>query len=156
MENRGAQRREIYHDFFIILFTHYVQVVIFQLERSGHQVSLNDPTSHQHFTTLRSRQSQSRWPCALRLAGCNEPIYSYNFYISDFLYRWPNFRSISWPSHYKSMGENQVAHFFTNTPKSKLPWMASVMTILAYLDYFAVTALRSCDVIRGHQNIFFC
>ena len=44
----------------INLITHYVQVVTSYLERSGHQVSLNDLTSHHHFATLRPRQSQSR------------------------------------------------------------------------------------------------
>ena len=45
---------------FLHLFTHYVQVVTSYLERPGHQVSLNDPTSHHLFATLRPRQSQSR------------------------------------------------------------------------------------------------
>ena len=59
-KDRGAQRREIWHDYSIIFFTHNVQVVTSYLERSGHQVSLNDPTSHHLFATLRPRQSQSR------------------------------------------------------------------------------------------------
>ena len=37
------------------------------------------------FATLRPRQSQSRWPSALKLAGCNKPIGIYNLFISDLL-----------------------------------------------------------------------
>ena len=80
------QRHEIRHDYSFTLFTYYVQVVTSWLKRSGYQVSLNDPTSHHHFATLRPRQNQSRWPSALKLAGCNEPIDAYNLYISDFFY----------------------------------------------------------------------
>ena len=48
----------------------------------------------------------------LKVAGFNEPIETYKLYISDFLCRWPiKVMSISWLSHYKSMGENQLAHF---------------------------------------------
>ena len=47
----------------------------------------------------------------VKVAWCTKPRGTYNFYISDFVYRWPKVRSISWPSHYKSMGKNQVAHF---------------------------------------------
>ena len=52
--------RQNWHDHSFILFTHYSSLTSY-LERSGHQVSLNDPTSHHHFATLRPRQSQSRW-----------------------------------------------------------------------------------------------
>ena len=53
---RPAHRRffvhcEIWHDYSFILFKHYVEVVTSYLERSGHQVSLNNPTSH-HFLQL--------------------------------------------------------------------------------------------------------
>ena len=34
------------------------------------------------------------------------PVPSYNFYISDFLYRWHKVRSMPWPPRYKSMGKN--------------------------------------------------
>ena len=41
----------------------------------------------------RPHQSQSRWPSALKLAGCNERIEAYNLYIWDFLlYRWSKVR----------------------------------------------------------------
>ena len=47
-----------------------------------HQVSLNDPTSHSLLATLSPRQGQSRWPNALKVAGCNKLIGNCNFYIS--------------------------------------------------------------------------
>ena len=99
-KNRGATRGMTISS---SLFTHYMQVVTFYLEKSGHQISSNGPTSHHLFSTLRPRQSQSRWPSALKVAGCIEPIGTYNLYISDFLYRWLKVRSISWPSHYRSI-----------------------------------------------------
>ena len=68
LKNFGAQYREIYHVYFFILFTH-VQFVTSYLGRSDHQVSFNDPTSHHLFATLRPRQSQSRRPSTLRVAG---------------------------------------------------------------------------------------
>ena len=34
------------------------------------------------------------------------PVDTYNSYISDLWYLWPDVRSISWPHHYKSMGKN--------------------------------------------------
>ena len=55
--------------------------------RTGHQVSLNHPTSHHLFATLSPRQSESyRWWRALKVAGWNKPTGTYNFYISDFLF----------------------------------------------------------------------
>ena len=36
------------------------------------------------FANLRPCQSQSRWPSALKVAGCNKPIATCNLYISDF------------------------------------------------------------------------
>ena len=41
-------------------------------------------TQHHLFATLRPHQNQSRWLSALKVAGCNELIGTYNLYISAF------------------------------------------------------------------------
>ena len=77
------------------------------------QVSLNDPTSHHLFATLRPRQSQSRWPSALKLIRCNEPIWSLNLNISDFFSYIGDLCSgqfLDLPI-VSQWGKNQVAHF---------------------------------------------
>ena len=105
----------MWHDYFFIFFYRSCAVCE-DLERWGHQVSLNDLTSHQLFATLRPRQSQSRWPSALKVAGCNEPIGTYNLvlHISD-LYiddlRSDQFLDIPIISQW----EKSCGSFFTNT-----------------------------------------
>ena len=44
----------------------------------------------------------------LKLSGFSIPPSAYNLYISYFLYRSPRVRSISWPSHCKSMGKTEI------------------------------------------------
>ena len=58
-EIRGAQHRETWHNYFLILLTHYGQVVTSYLGRSGHQVSLNDLSSHHLFAALRRQRTVS-------------------------------------------------------------------------------------------------
>ena len=49
----------------------------------------------------------------LKVGECYKVMLVYNLYISDFSYWWPELRSISWPPHYKSMGE-KPNHSFTH------------------------------------------
>ena len=75
-----------------------------------------------HITILklwdRVRARVFRWPSALKVVRYNEPIETYNLYISDFLYRRPKIRSIYWPPHYKPMGEKSTGSFLTNTRRN--------------------------------------
>ena len=121
-------------------------------------VSLNDPSSHHHFATLRPRQSQSTWPSALKVAGCNEPIETHYLHISDFLYQWHKVRSISWPPHYKWMGGggNRLAHFGQILVVIAIHIMDDIShdhPRLSRCDFGYVSAVRSCDVIKGHPNV---
>ena len=74
------------------------------------------------------------------------------------LHRWPKVRSISLRPHYKSMEEKQVAHFsqilivITN---SNIDGIIHGHPGLLRCKFWYVTAVRSCDVIKGHQNVFF-
>ena len=61
-----------------------------------------------HFQSLRACQRHTKDPNSLKLAVCNTDICIYALFISDFWYRWPKVRSISWPPHYKSMGKIEV------------------------------------------------
>ena len=58
------------------------------------------------FLTLRLRSGHTRYPIGFKPSVFHKMIDSYNLYISDFWYLWPEVRSISWPHHYKSMGKN--------------------------------------------------
>ena len=55
------------------------------------------------FQSLRVCQRHIKDPSSLKFAVCNTDIGIYDLYISDFLYRWPQVMSISWPPHYMSM-----------------------------------------------------
>ena len=141
----------------VYFFTQYVQVLASYLEKSGYQVNLNDPTSHNLFATLRPRQSQSRWLSALKLAGCNEPMGTYNLYVSDFVFRWPKVRGVSWPPHYKSVGENHLAHFSQILRVIATSIMDDIIhdhPRLLRCKFGYATAVRSCDVIKVNQNFF--
>ena len=59
------------------------------------------------FQSLRACQRHIKDLNSLKLAGCNTDIGIYELYISDFVYRWPQVMSFSWPSHYKSMAINR-------------------------------------------------
>ena len=74
-------------------------------QRSRDQVAWSDLTSSCVFRSLTSCQRHTSDPNSLKLAMHSKGIGVYNFYISDFLYRWPKVMSISWPPHYKSMGK---------------------------------------------------
>ena len=58
------------------------------------------------FLTLRLRSGHTRYPIGFKPSVFHKMIDTYNLYISDFWYLWPEVRSISWPHHYKSMGKN--------------------------------------------------
>ena len=58
------------------------------------------------FLTLRLCSGHTRYPIGFKPSAFHKIIDTYNFYISDFWYLWPEVRSISWPHHYKSMGKN--------------------------------------------------
>ena len=49
--------------------------------------------------TLQSRYGHSGWEKYLKLSRFGILPSTYNLLISDFLYRWPKVRSISWPPH---------------------------------------------------------
>ena len=71
-------------------------------QRSRDQVGLNDLTSSCVFRSLTSCQGHTSDPNSLKLAWYSKGTGVYNLSISDFLYRWPEVMSISWPPHYKS------------------------------------------------------
>ena len=77
----------------------------------------------------------------------------------DFLYRWPKVRSISWTPHFKSMGGgDQLAHFSQILVVIAISIMDDIShdhPRLSRCDFGYVSAVRSCDVIKGHQNVFF-
>ena len=105
------QRCKFFHDYSFILFTHYMWVVTstFESQVTWSFWMTRVPTSH-NFSYNFETVSEPEWrvrPSTLKVAGVNNPIVTYIFYISDFLYRWPKFMSISWPPHYKLMGEIQ-------------------------------------------------
>ena len=58
------------------------------------------------FLNLRLRSGHSMYPIGFKRSAFHEVIDTYNLYISDFWYLWPEVKSISWPHHYKSMGRN--------------------------------------------------
>ena len=72
-------------------------------QRSRLQVTLSDLTLSCVFRSLTSCQRHTSGPNSLKLAVYSKGIGVWNFYISDFWYRWPKVISISWPPHYKSM-----------------------------------------------------
>ena len=84
----------------------FKQTMIRWPQRSRLQVKLSDLTSSCIFQSLRACQRLTKDPNSLKLVVCNTDIGIHDFYISDFLYRWPKVRLISWPPHYKSMGKN--------------------------------------------------
>ena len=59
--------------------------------------------------TFKLRHGHSSGDKDLKLSGFGILPSTYNLYISDFQYRWPKVRSISWPPHYESMGKNSSA-----------------------------------------------
>ena len=64
------------------------------------------------FPTLRPRSGHTRYPIGSKRSAFHKIIDTYNLYISDFLYLWPEVRSISWPHHYKSMGKNSNSSYW--------------------------------------------
>ena len=58
------------------------------------------------FLTSRLRSGNTTYPIGFKPSVFHKMIDTYNLYISDFLYLWPEVRSSSWPHHYKSMGKN--------------------------------------------------
>ena len=92
-----------------------VKMLISGQDRSGHQVTLSD-----HTTTkcLESYPAHSCDPKDLKLTEFHENIDTYNVCISDFWYRWPKDRSVTWPLHYKSMRKYSIASFFWDTHRS--------------------------------------
>ena len=63
------------------------------------------------FLTLRLRSGHTRYPIGFKPSAFHKVIDTYNLYISDFWYLSPEVRSISWPHHYKSMGENSIGSY---------------------------------------------
>ena len=58
------------------------------------------------FLNLRLRSGHTRYPIGFKPSVFHKITDTYNLYVSDFWYLWPEVRSISWPHHYKSMGKN--------------------------------------------------
>ena len=123
----GTPRSEIWHDYSLLLWN------------SGHQVSLNDPTSHHLFGTLKQCQSQTRELSKLQdVISPQDPLtfISRIFFCILVAYVHVNFLTSSHSTYYKSMGENQVANFLQilvcNSKKKTI--MTSIMTIPDYLD----------------------
>ena len=134
-----------------------MKVATLYLESSGHQVSLNDPTSHHLFAILKPHRSQSRLPSALKVAGCNEPIVTYNLFVSDFVYR-------------DDLRSGQFLDFPIISHGGKIKWLIfsqiPVVIATAIMDdtnhdhprlprckFGYVTAVRLCDVIK--QKVLF-
>ena len=125
------------------------------LERSGYQVSLKDPTSHHLFAFSRPRQSQSRWPSALKAAVCNKPIINYNLHISDFYI--DDLRPGQFLDLISQWGKNQVTHFLhipVVIANSIIDDMSHDHHGLPRCKFGYVRAVRSCDVIKGHKMFF--
>ena len=95
----GAQRRQIWHSCSFILCASCVKILAPGHIRSGLQVTLSDVTSKRNLATLTPCHSHSYKPSLFKLLEVDEVNSSSNLYISDFLYSWPEVRSISWPVH---------------------------------------------------------
>ena len=92
----------------------------------------------------------------LKLGGWYKVIIVYNLHISDFPYWWPEVRSISWPPHYKSMGEKSN-HLFTHWIRLFYYEMSCIRLLFMIQVQILVGDLHnghlgSDDVIRGHQR----
>ena len=75
--------------------------------------------------------SHSYKPSVFKLLEVDEVNSSSNSYIFDFLYSWPEVRSISWPAHVKSMGKISTTSFSHQNISIHWEWCwlrSSVMT----------------------------
>ena len=99
--------------------------------RSGLQVTLSDVTSKRNLATLTPCHSHSYEPSVFKLWEVDKVNSSSNLYISDFLYSWPEVRSISWPAHVKSTGKISTTSFWHQNISIHWEWCwlrSSVMT----------------------------
>ena len=128
------------------------------LSRSGRQVSLNDPTSHHLFATLRPRHSRVDDRALWKLLDAMSPYEpttrtSLIFYIN-------NLRSgqfLDLPIISQCRGGGQLAHFWQILVVLATSIMGDIShdhPRLSSRKFVYVTAVRSCDVIKDHQNVF--
>ena len=92
---------------------------------------LSDVTSKRNLATLTPCHSHSYEPSVVKLLEVDEVTSSTNFYILDFLYSWPEVRSILWPAHVKSMGKISTTSFSHQNISIHWEWCwlrSSVMT----------------------------
>ena len=92
---------------------------------------LSDVTSKRNLATLTPCHSHSYEPSVFKLLEVDEVNSSSNLYILDFLYSWPEVRSISWPAHVKSMGKISTTSFSHQNISIHWEWCwlrSSVMT----------------------------
>ena len=129
---------------------------------------VNDPNLTSPFLTLRQCQSQTRWQSydrwqsqsALEVAGCNKPMGTYNFYLSDLFIddsRSGQFLDlpiisqrgrITWLIFSQIIVVNcHIANFTIKDISHDYPG-------LSRCKFCYVTAMRSCDITKCHQNVF--
>ena len=113
--NQPAQRHRFFAQLFGQLFRNFPENC---RSRSPKVRSPGQVKWHHLRKTFQSRHGHSSGEKDLKLSGFGILPSTYNFNISDFLYRWPKARSIPWPPHYKSMGKNQTPQYLLDLFKS--------------------------------------
>ena len=122
---------QIWHNYSFILCASCVKILAPSHIRSGLKVTLSDVTSKRNLATLTPCHSHGYEPSVFKLLEVDEVNSSSNLYILDFLYSWPEVRSISWPAHVKSMGKISTTSFSHRNISIHRKWCwlrSSVMT----------------------------
>ena len=109
--------------------------------------------------SLSLRQSYSSWAIDMKISGVSKGDSIYKTYISEFLYLWPEVRSISRPPHYKSMGEistSSECHPMPSICSGSWYYRSLLVIQPKYItcDLWKVLP-RSSEVTWGHQQ-FYC
>ena len=106
--------------------------------------------------SLNVRQSYTDWPIALKLSAIDTSNSVDKMFTSELRYRWPKVRSILWPLHYKSMGENWKRLFWTkpilNTLKHRVTGRLNTLSRPECCDQWQWPPRHVAMVISGHER----